>query len=287
MEDILLNKILAEYPDFNAVSSYLLPSRHSYILEVKTASEKLIFKFPNNKKYNFLKEIQVLNYLKDRLNIVTPAIVYTGNKNKFFGYKKIDGTVPSWEEFIFLSKQEQKKILTQLANFLARLHKCIDLETAKKLSVNNNPTEQYVNNIKENLDILDDVVKDFAKKLIAKKYVYEGFTQAKQFVYNDLHPNNIVLDENNNVTAILDFGFCAIGDVHREFHQIHKVCPDLLEFFIGKYQQITGVEISLEKVIWLSQVDLLSYYISLKNAKPIDKMAVKNTLQGVYNLIHG
>lgn len=280
MKNILLEKILAEHPDIEVVSCDILRSRHSHVLEVITPDDTLIFKFPNNDHYNLLKEINVIDSLQGKLSVEIPNIIYRGPKHDFFGYKKIEGRPPSWEEFSSFPDEIKRNIFARAINFLVRLNNTISLGDALKLSVNEDPSKWYIEDIEKNIDILDSDLKKMAQHLISTR---PEFT-IKQFIFNDLHPNNFIIDDSYNLVGIIDFGFSAVGDIHREFHHIYKICPDMLHELVNTYNIQTGLNISTDKVIWLSRVDLLNYYITLKNCADAKTQEVEYIYQKLLKL---
>lgn len=265
LKEILLEKIVEQYPEIQAKSCLVVPSRHSRIIEVETPDKTLIFKFPNNSNYNFNKEVNVLNFLKGKLRTPIPKVLYEGSKYAFFGYEKIEGHVPSWGEFAGYTEDRQKKILGQLASFLVNVHHAINVGDALKLSVNDDPSQWYIDGIREGADKLDNELQTMASGLISTQPKLE----MKQFIYNDLHPNNFILDESFDVAGVIDFGFVSTGDVHREFQQMYKICPSITQDFVMMYASQTGTTISMDSIAWLAKVDSLNYYMKLKQSKNI------------------
>ena len=57
-------------------------------------------------------------------------------------------------------------------------------------------------------------------------------------MHGDLNSSNILLDENNRVTAIIDFGFGWFGNPYFDISRIIGRCPESFKEEIIKYYQI-------------------------------------------------
>ena len=71
---------------------------------------------------NLKKEIQVLNYIKDKVTLQVPEIEYYSEKYSVCGYKEIKGTILTPKIYEQLSSEEQDNLARDIASFLKELH---------------------------------------------------------------------------------------------------------------------------------------------------------------------
>ena len=66
-------------------------------------------------------------------------------------------------------------------------------------------------------------------------------------VHGDLNPSNVLLDDNNNVAAIIDFGFGGFGDKYDDISRIIGRCPERFKNCIVKsYESYSKAPVNME-----------------------------------------
>ena len=66
-------------------------------------------------------------------------------------------------------------------------------------------------------------------------------------VHGDLNPSNVLLDDNNNVAAIIDFGFGGFGDKYDDISRIIGRCPEKFKNGIVKsYESYSKAPVNME-----------------------------------------
>jgi hypothetical protein len=60
------------------------------------------------------------------------------------------------------------------------------------------------------------------------------------------------------LNGIFDFGDVAIGDLHREFGPLYRLNRDVLERTARNYEQLTGITLSLRRIVVIERVNSLS-----------------------------
>ncbi len=269
--------IIADFPEFKGSSFQVLHNRHSIVLEASKNNESFIFKFaltPQN--YDILKEIELLKHFTDKLPVNIPQVCYIGKMFPYFGYPKIQSNQLTEDTFLKLPQAVQDHILEQISTFLQSIHN--QKNKPQPHLIMHDPSSQYSANIlescKQNPHEAD--LQRFSERIVEAFQIWEAEQiSTKHFVYNDLHFANLLIDEHYNLT-VLDFGFCAEGYPHRDFHQFHKYQAPLLSHLLERYTQKTGREVDIKGIELTSKIDQLNYYFTLhKNSKTEYLEAVK------------
>ena len=125
------------------------------------------------------------------------------------------------------------------------------------------------NNIGLNLvDFLDELLNVHvdAKDKVFWNYEYKAKKKKNCLVHGDLNLSNIILDENNCISAIIDFGFAGFGNKYDDIARVmSRQCPEnFKKEIISNYEMFSNdsldyIELDSEITNW-SKID--SAYIN-------------------------
>ena len=191
------------------------------VFEVKTNCGDFFFRFPRDDFWarTIVKDCEFTKFVygKTDFNTVQLNLLYDNNR-PFSMHKKIEGTVLA-DKMNNLSSNDVKQISDDIAKFMFQLHNLkFDKNTIFK-----------TNNIGLNLtDFLDELlnVHVFDKDKVFWKYNDFSKKDNNCLVHGDLNSSNVLLDENNHVTAIIDFGFAGFGNKYFDIARIIGRCPE-------------------------------------------------------------
>lgn len=194
------------------------------------------FRFPRDnfwirtivKDYEFSKFING----KTDFNTVQLHLLYD-NGRPYSVHKKIEGTVLA-DKMNDLTPEEVKTISSEIAKFMYQLHN-INYKNEKIFNVTN---------IGLNLtDFLDELLNLHVSDEDKVFWKYDEFKEKEQntLVHGDLNSSNILLDENNHIAAIIDFGFGGYGNPYFDISRIIGRCPESFkEEIIRSYEQLSN-----------------------------------------------
>ena len=194
------------------------------VYEVETNQGNYFFRFPRDefwsraivKDYEFSKYI----YKKTSFNTCKLELKYD-NERPFSIHKKIQGT-PLVEKISKLSCAEMQSISMDIAKFMYELHN-IKFEKNDIFTTNNIGLK-----LKEFLNEL--LIKHVNENDIKFWKFPDTLNETECLVHGDLNSSNILLDDNNKVKAIIDFGFSGFGNKYDDISRIlSRQCPSEFE----------------------------------------------------------
>lgn len=188
-----------------------------------------IFKFPKHERadFNIKKEIEILQFLENKLSYRIPKVLYNGLPNicfkyHFGGFSKIEGVPLSKKLYSSLSEGEREDLARDLADFLKELH---SLEYEKyEEDILGKYRDDYDRLMKLTQNELDD------KAIVKLNGMYSNIFSNKDLldirkalVHNDFSCGNILFDtEKKKISGIIDFGDAGVSDIDNDFYYLFE-----------------------------------------------------------------
>ncbi|MBR3162751.1 MAG: aminoglycoside phosphotransferase family protein [Clostridia bacterium] len=210
------------------------------VYKVKTNNGNYYFRFPRDDFWEktIVKDYQFAKYIQGKTSFTTVDLKLGYSNNRPFSiHKEIEGVALA-EKMNELNSADIEKIANQLAKFMHELHN-IEYDEKEIFSINNIGLE----------------LQDFITELLAKHVSKEDneFWAKNNFkinpneqclVHGDFNSSNVLLDEKNNVTAIIDFGFGGFGSKSQDISRIIGRCPEQFKNpIINAYEKYANQEI--------------------------------------------
>lgn len=199
------------------------------VYEVETNDGNYFFRFPRDEFWSrtIVKDCEFSQYIYQKTNFNTSKLeLQYDNGRPFSMHKKIPGT-PLAEKIDKLSEEEIKNVSDDIAKFMSELH-CLEFQKGNIFSINN-----------IGLDLREFLNELLIMHVSEKDREFWRFTDTidgpQCLVHGDLNSSNILLDENNRVTAIIDFGFAGFGNEYDDISRIlSRGCTDTFKKSIMK-----------------------------------------------------
>ncbi len=214
------------------------------VFEVETNDGSYFFRFPRDDFWirTIVKDCEFSNYIYRKTSYNTVLLKQFSNNNRAFSvHKKIEGTALT-TKMNKLTPNEIQSVSYEIADFMVQLH---------NIKFNENDIFK-VNNIGLNLvDFLNELVE---KHLSQKDKVFWKYNEFKKkdsscLVHGDLNPGNIILDNKNHISAIIDFGFAGYGNKYFDIARIIGRLPkEYKEEIIKSYENITNEKLDLNNL---------------------------------------
>ena len=200
----------------------LIPTGWTNIVyEVEAEDGEYFFRFPRDEFWSrtIVKDCEFAKYIHNKTDFNTVQLqLFYDNGRPFSMHKKIPGT-PLAEKMNSLNDEEVKKVSKDIAKFMYQMH---NVEYSENEIFNN------ANNIGLNLnEFLDELLNVHVSSEDIKFWHNIPVTKEKNcLVHGDLNSSNILLDDNNNISAVIDFGFGGFGNKYDDVARIIGRCPE-------------------------------------------------------------
>lgn len=187
-------------------------------------NDEYIFKikFSANKKKGYEKEKAIYDFLNRNLNtdIKIPNVEYSyiSDEISILGYKEIKGKFLNPKLYSTLSQEEKNQLKKDIANFLRLMHD-LDYSEISSYTVDNkqNVLEEYQLLRDTIYDSLTDIEKQYIESFMQRLNRTDIFDGKKCLCHNDFSCNHLLLDDNNRLCGIIDFGDSGIIDEYCDF----------------------------------------------------------------------
>ena len=214
------------------------------VYEVTTSEGNFFFRFPRDDFWarTIVKDCALSQYIygKTDFNTVKTTLHYD-NGRPYSVHNKIEGTVLA-DKMNDLSQDEIDKISDEISKFMYQLHS-VDLKKEKI-------EEQKESHLKL-VDFLNELLVLHVSEEDRKFWNVQEFSKKENncLVHGDLNSSNILLDANNHVSAIIDFGFAGYGNKYFDVARIIGRCPSQFKDSIVKnYEKYSNEKLD-EKVL--------------------------------------
>lgn len=212
------------------------------VFEAETNDGDYFFRFPRDdfwtrtieKDYEFSKFIEGKTYFN-----TVKLDLQKDNQRPFSIHKKIQGDTLA-DKMDALSDEEIRNVAKEISEFMYQLH------TTKFEKNDIFKTDKIGLNL---VDFLDELINKHISEDDKKFWKYKEFIKKDNtcLVHGDLNSSNILLDENNHVSGVIDFGFAGFGNKYFDIARIlsRKYPNGFKEGIIDAYERASGEKLDL------------------------------------------
>lgn len=238
--------------DFEKIIKNALPNKNitsinpistgwtNIVFEVCADNEKYFFRFPRDDFWirTIVKDFEFAKFINNKTDFKTVELELLYDNNRPFSmHKKIEGTVLA-DKINDLSNEEVKTISEDIAKFMFQLHN-IEFDSSEIFETDNIGLK-----LTDFLDELLNVHVDSKDKVFWKHDEF-GKKDHNCLVHGDLNSSNILLDENNHISAVIDFGFGGFGNKYFDIARIlSRKYPDgFKDEIIKSYEKFSNTKL--------------------------------------------
>ena len=235
-----------EIKNFNQIST----GWTNIVYEVSTDDGDYFFRFPRDNFWarTIVKDCALSQYIygKTEFNTVITNL-YFDNNRPYSVHEKIEGIVLA-DKMNELTQEQVDNISDEIAKFMYQLHS-VDLKKNKI----EEQKESHLNLV----DFLNELLVLHVSEEDRKFWDVKEFSKKENncLVHGDLNSSNILLDENNHVAAIIDFGFAGYGNKYFDIARIIGRCPTQFKDSIVKnYEKYSNEK--LDRNVLDTEIDI-------------------------------
>lgn len=217
------------------------------VYRVKTSEDNYYFRFPRDEFWErtIVKDHEFAQFIlgKTSFNTVDLKLFYD-KERPFSVHREIPG-IPLAEKMNTMLEKDVNKVSKQIAKFMYELHNV--KEEDKIFSIENIGLDLN--------DFIDELLKKHVSKNDMKFWknnnfkIFDRDLKTKCLVHGDLNSSNILLDDDNNVTAVIDFGFAGYGNKYFDIARIIGRCPKKFEkSIVNEYELLENKKINEEEL---------------------------------------
>lgn len=215
------------------------------VYKVETEIGNYFFRFPRDVFWEktIVKDYQFAQFIKGKTSFTTVDLQLDyDNSRPFSFHKEILGT-PLAEKMDTLSEKEVEKISNQIAKFMYELHN-ISYDNDSIFTIDNIGL-----NLNDFITELLDVHVSSQDKVFWQTNNFKMPASNYCLVHGDLNSSNILLDDDNNISAIIDFGFGGYGNKYFDISRIIGRCPNNFKSkIIDAYEELEKSPINMDKL---------------------------------------
>lgn len=206
------------------------------VFEATTNETTYFFRFPRDDFWSrmMIKDCSFCNFIDGKTSFITPKVKLLFDKERPFSiHEKIRGTVLT-EKLKDLSEKDMKIIADDVSKFICEL---------KDIDQSSLPDECKVTL----LDFLDELANIHFTDLTLWQYDYFKSKHTTQYlVHGDLNPGNMIVDENNNLIAVIDFCFAGLGNPYADISRVIGRSPlDFKDIMIASYESHSKTKLDI------------------------------------------
>lgn len=213
------------------------------VFEAKANDGDYFFRFPRDDFWTrtIEKDYEFSNFIDGKTYFNTVKLnLKRNNQRPFSIHKKIQGETLA-DKMDSLSEKDIKTVAKEISEFMYQLHTTkFDKDEVFK-------TDKIGLNL---VDFLDELINKHISEENKKFWKYKEFIQKDNtcLVHGDLNSSNILLDEDNHVSGIIDFGFAGFGNKYFDIARVlSRPYPNgFKEEIIKSYENTSGEKLDLD-----------------------------------------
>ncbi len=273
LTNVKATKYLLEhtFADLTVESIKVLGSGYDSVAYLVNNEYVFKIKFSANKKKGYEKEKAIYDFLNKNINTVIriPNIEYShiSDELSILGYKQIKGKFLNPELYESLSEEEKQLLKQDIAGFLRQMHD-LDTNEIEGYTIDNkqNVLEEYQLLRNTIYDSLTDAEKSYIESFMNRLLSTNIFNGKKCLCHNDFSCNHLLVDENNRLCGIIDFGDAGIIDEYCDFIYLledseeeigHEFGEDILRLYgniditkAKEYQDVVEEYYPIETIVY-------------------------------------
>lgn len=244
----IINKSLKDIMKVNSISSVkpIYTGWTNIVYRALTDNGNYYLRFPRDEFWSrtIVKDYQFASFIKGKtsFNTVDLKLAYD-NDRPFSIHKEFEGASLA-EKIGQMNSSEIENVSKQLAKFMYELHN-VKFDRDSIFSIDNIGLElnDFIT------ELLDKHVSNEDKEFW-KTNNFEIDSNDRCLVHGDLNLSNVILDNDNNIAAVIDFGFAGFGNKYFDLARVlsRNYPPQFRDDIIRCYSELEDSDLDIPKL---------------------------------------
>ncbi|MEX2964049.1 cupin-like domain-containing protein [Microbulbifer sp. TYP-18] len=259
----------AVFPDQPIESIEFYPNTHESVVADINGDYIVKFPRPHRGLDGVNTEQSVTDFMRDKLSLPIPALSVYTKPVVMARYQKLAGNTFNKNRYAALSELDKTSIAKQLAELIATFH-AVDTADAQRHNITLSPSwDLSVPQIEEQLGQVDDpVIKQLLPEVVKNQKALQVPESNQVLGHFDLHGGNLLVNSSHKqLTAVIDFGNCKVGDLHQDLSVMNLSSPDLAERIATCYEAIAKRKLNRLLIQHYTTIFYINLLAGLKRKK--------------------
>jgi len=202
-------------------------------------------RFPRDEFWirTIVKDYQFASFINGKTSFQTVDLKLAYDNGRPFSiHKEFEGTSLA-ERLEKMNNEEISRISKELAKFMFEIHN-VKFDKSEIFSIDNIGLElnDFIT------ELLDKHVSNEDKEFwMSNNFEFSG---NRCLVHGDLNLSNVILDNNNHIAAVIDFGFSGFGNKYFDLASVlsRNYPPIFRDYIINSYEELEGASLDIAEL---------------------------------------
>lgn len=253
------------YPDAQNIT--MIEHSHDNIVALVDSNYALRFPRDKNAYLRGLYEKHILSKLKAPKSITVPRIIEEHRNPPYVITSFVRGHHISPTTIRTLPSDQQQDFAKLVAQFAYTIHTTFSLseEISLRQRLGLDELEDFGPWPIYFKRVINDTPFPTAEQDEIAKRCYAEWTKLCDVsptvvVHDDLHTENMMFDDTNRLTGVLDFGDTNVGTPEQELRQLYRISDEIMMAAVQEYEHLSGHQLNVEAIkLWCIMKELADY----------------------------
>lgn len=202
-------------------------------------------RFPRDEFWirTIVKDYQFASFINGKTSFQTVDLKLAYDNGRPFSiHKEFEGASLA-ERLEKMNNEEISRISKELAKFMFEIHN-VKFDRSEIFSIDNIGLElnDFIT------ELLDKHVSNEDKEFwMSNNFEFSG---NRCLVHGDLNLSNVILDNNNHIAAVIDFGFSGFGNKYFDLARVlsRNYPPIFRDYIINSYEELEGASLDIAEL---------------------------------------
>ncbi len=223
-----------------------------------------VYKFPKKEAdFNLLrKEKNLYDLFNSKVSLKIPEVIGLNEELGFLQISYVGGVTLTPQVASKLTKEQRMNLADKLATFIQEINSPKLRKNIDSILKNDPNDFYYVDSwLKKIAEFCEKHPSELAEKYMSLYFEFRevlpyGFCVGNQIAHKDLHEDNMLFNDNNELVGLIDFAELRYTSIHSEMRTLVRFGIDVVELIIDQIGNLAGSTKALEIFIFAKVYEL-------------------------------